>query len=357
MLQPYLDDLERRIDDDEESALYAHWRNFVDGHYSGDIFSPRRSSISAPGIDWPPYRVNAAIEDIEMMLIQQYGLCSDILSGQNDGVLSMGNGYLLCVRANYGTSIIPSLFGVELFTMTEEHNTLPTSWPIAGGKDAIKRLLDQGVPDIYQSLGGKVFRAGERFVQIADRYPGIGQHVHIYHPDLQSPMDLCEVLWGSSLFLDTVDEPELVKEFLALITETYLVFLRAWDTLVAAPTDGYAVHWGFLQKGHIMLRDDSAMNFSPDMYREFIMPYDQRLLDAFGGGAMHFCGKGDHYLPHACSLPGMTAINLSQPEYNDMEAIYQTTVDKGIQLLGLQRKTAEDAIARGRSLRGCVHCG
>jgi len=41
-------------------------------------------------------------------------------------------------------------------------------------------------------------------------------------------------------------------------------------------------------------RIDPAMNLSPGMVSEFALPYDQRLLDAFGG-AVHFCGRGDHY--------------------------------------------------------------
>ena len=41
----------------------------------------------------------------------------------------------------------------------------------------------------------------------------------------------------------------------------------------------YGVHWGIMHGGHIMIREDSAMNLSPAMYGEFARPYDQRLLD------------------------------------------------------------------------------
>ena len=39
------------------------------------------------------------------------------------------------------------------------------------------------------------------------------------------------------------------------------------------------------------------MNLSPDMFMEFIFPYNQRLFDIFGGGGDHFCGRGDHFIP------------------------------------------------------------
>jgi hypothetical protein len=105
-----------------------------------------------------------------------------------------------------------------------------------------------------------------------------------------------------------------------------------------------------------MLRDDSAMNFSPEMFDEFIRPYDQELLESFGGGAMHFCGRGSHYIESACTMTGLHAIAMSQPEYNDMETIYRNTVAKGIPLLLFRKSTAQEAIESGRDLHHLVHC-
>ena len=104
-----------------------------------------------------------------------------------------------------------------------------------------------------------------------------------------------------------------------------------------------------------MLRDDSAMNLSSAMFHEFIRPYDQRLLIEFGGGAVHFCGKGDHFIAELTQMPGVYAINLSQPEYNDMESVFRCTVDQGICLLELNRQAAETALVQGRNLHGRVH--
>jgi hypothetical protein len=104
-----------------------------------------------------------------------------------------------------------------------------------------------------------------------------------------------------------------------------------------------------------MLRDDSAMNLSPAMFDEFIKPYDQRLLDAFGGGAIHFCGKGDHYVDRLPHMPGVYAVHMSQPHYNDMEKMLAHTADAGINLLGLEPDAARDIMASGRDLHGRVH--
>jgi hypothetical protein len=348
MIDKYLQDLEARISDSVEEELLSTWTAFAQGNWQGDIFSPRRPAPSAPSIDWPHVLVNDTLDDFERMALQQLEGCSLALAQASDAIL--------CVRANYGTSIIPSLFGAELFIMDRDIDTLPTSWPLKGGKDAIRSLVEAGVPDLNpEVLGGRALAMGRRFVELFEPYPKIRRHVHIYHPDLQGPMDVCELLWGSSIFVDIVDEPELAKALLDLITESYSRFLDEWHTIVP-PRPECAVHWSMLHGGTIMLRDDSAMNFSPPMFEEFIEPYDQRLLDRFGGGAIHFCGRGEHYLHRLPEMRGVNAINMSQPEYNDMETIYRNTVDRGLQIVGLSRDAAEAALADGRDLHGNVHC-
>jgi hypothetical protein len=304
-------------------------------------------------VSWPQVLANEALESFEQMALQQLGVCSE--------TLAKGSGDLLAVRANYGTGIIPTLFGAELFIMEREMDTLPTTRPLSGGSETIRRLIDLGIPDIYHALGGKTLATGQYFLTlfkgcrtcIAD-YPKISRYVHLYHPDTQGPMDICELLWGSGLFLAVVNEPGLVKELLGLITETYIRFMKQWQQIASTPGP-YAVHWGLLHKGTIMLRDDSAMNFSPRMFEEFIEPYDQRLLDEFGGGAAHFCGRGDHYIQQLAGMRGIYAIQLSQPEYNDLEKIFQHTVDRGVQLIGFSQAAAQDAVQRGRKLQGRVH--
>jgi hypothetical protein len=54
-------------------------------------------------------------------------------------------------------------------------------------------------------------------------------------------------------------------------------------------------------------------------------------------------------------LAGLGAINLSQPEYNDMELIFQHSIDRGILIIGLRRDAAEAALRNGRTLHGRVH--
>jgi len=364
MIHQYLEDLERRIDPDVEEALFDGWLGFIEGHCEEQVFSPRRQRAIPPGVEWPHIRVNQALQSFELMALQQLEACSQALAA--------GSGAVMAVRCNYGTGIMPSLFGAELFLMDDAMDTLPTVIPLGGlaattldtarscasgtrATQAVKALLDLGVPDLRQGLGAKVFDMAAYYQELFAPYPKVQRYVRVYHPDLQGPMDICELLWGSGLFLALLELPDLVTELLELVTETYCAFMDAWIGYVPNE-DGYAVHWSMVHRGHIMLRDDSAMNLSPSMFDRFIRPYDQRLLRRYGGGALHFCGRGDHYICRASEMEGLTAVNLSQPECNDMDAIFDHTVERGIAIIGLPRGAAEDALARGRDLYGLVHC-
>jgi hypothetical protein len=338
-------DLEERIDPQIESHLKQEWVDFSYGRFHGEVFKPKRRTVSPPRVEWPQVVVNDALENYELMALQQFHSCSE--------ALAKGTGDLLNVRCNYGTGILPSLFGLELFIMDKELQTLPTIRPL-GTRERVERLLDGKPPEINDGYGRRVLEMGEIFNEILEDYPKIAQTVQVYHPDLQGPLDACELIFGSGLFLELYDRPDLVHHLLELVCVTYFRFMQAWATIHPLRKDGNT-HWGMFHRGNLMLRDDSAMNLSPEMVREFVLPYDQRLLNLFGGGAVHFCGKGDHYLADLCQLQNLYAINLTQPELNNMEYVFTHTVDRGLKLLGLAENAVATASAHGRPLHGCVH--
>jgi len=121
-----------------------------------------------------------------------------------------------------------------------------------------------------------------------------------------------------------MDDPDKVHALLTLVTQTYITMMEKWHKLWPPQKTSY--HWGFMHTGSIVVRNDSAMNFSPVMFREFIAPYDTLLMEKYQGGVVHFCGRGDHYIDQLAQYPGLCAVHLTQPSYNDMEIIFQNTV-------------------------------
>lgn len=326
-LDIYLKDLNDRINPQVEEDILSKWTNFVEGKDKGGVFSPRRLKVSPPNIDWPHIMVNDAIEDIDLMILQQLEMCSNILK--------KGSGEILNFRCNFGTGIIPSLFGAEIFEVEYNLDTLPCCRALPNGKESIKEIVENGMPDLNTALGKKVFDVANRFLEVCKDYPNISKYVVMYVPDTQGPLAISEILWGSDLYMDIFDSPELVHNMMDLAVDTFVAFTKKWYDLVPPITSKHGVDWGLLHKGHVLIRNDAAMNISPDMYDSYVKMYDQKILDEFNGGVIHFCGRGDHYIQFFHEMDGVHAINMSQPECNNMAIIYENTVDKDIQIIGL----------------------
>lgn len=342
-----LADLNGRIIPRVEQDLAAQWERFLDGDVGEGFWVPGRArAAEGPSVAWPDVSVNDAQRDVDAMVLHQFTACS--------GRIMCEGGQALAVRCNYGVGILPSLFGAEIRLMDKTQGNLPTSIPM--GPERCRQLLDKGVPDIHGSLGGNVFRAAARFRELMARYPVVAEHVALYHPDLQGPMDVVELLWGSDLFTAVYLEPDTIHALLNLVTDTYIAFMREWERIVPPTGSATSVHWALRHRGRLMLRDDSAMNFPPELFDEFIRPHDQRILNEFDGGVVHFCGRGDHYIASLCTMDHLFGVNMSQPELNDMERIYTATIDARIPLLGFSRSAAEHARDAGRELRGMVQC-
>ena len=341
----YAEDIENRIDAETEDKLYSDWVCFAEGGWHEDFFAPIRPAKPSSITEWPKFNINDALNDYDLMLVNQLSICNMILQ--------YGSGRLLFARSNYGVGILPSLYGAKPFLMPYKSDTLPSVSPHENGISGIKSIIESGIPNLDSGYSKKVFEFGEMLLEIKAKYPKIGKYMRIDHPDIQGPMDVCELLWGADIFYSMYDNADLLHKLLRNVTDTYTAFLRNWFKL-CPNIDDYHAYFGALHKGSLTLRDDSAMNLSPGMFTEFISEYDGEIYETFGGGAMHYCGRGDHFIKQASNIKNITAINLSQPHLNNMETIFENTIDKGINIILLGKDAVKQAAEHKRPLRGLV---
>lgn len=341
-LAPWLDDLEARLDPVDEQRLLDEWKAFAGRRLASGVFQPRRAAPAPPRVSWPSPSIAEAVADPQAMVLRQLRQCSDRLA--------RGDGGLLCARAEYGTGTLPAVFGVPVVKMESE--TLPGTLPL--GRAAMPALVERG-PDYRAGVWRLTLEVGRAFVACTRGRPGLERHMHIYHPDLQGPMDLLELVWGSECFTAFVEEPELTHAVLRAMTEAYVEALRQWDAAVPDRDPGWCAHWGLLHRGHIMLREDSAMNLSPRMFTQLCAPYDSELLARCGGGAIHACGRVAHFLPLATALPAMHGFNFGQPEMNAPQAIARGTIAVGTPIVGLRPERWTALEQAGIDPRGLVH--
>ena len=158
--------------------------------------------------------------------------------------------------------------------------------------DAPERLLAHGLPEPFAGFGAKALAYYEHFQARAQRETFLGRPITITAPlcGTDGVMTVACNLFGPSFVCEALaDEPERLHKLFNFITEATIHRMTAWRKLagIPVPNDGF----GFA--------DDSVAMISTAMYREHILPYHRRLLDAFSTATqlrgIHLCGDSTRH--------------------------------------------------------------
>lgn len=237
--------------------------------------------LDAAPPDWPlcPYR--ETLDAPEKMLWNE-------LQQVYAGAL-LKDDRMLSVRVNLGTGVVASLFGARLIAIDDQP---PWVEPL-GATESIRAVVERGMPSLQAGWGRRVLAFEQAYRQILDGFPALRGNLRIFVSDTQGPFDTAHLLWGERIYLALHDEPQLVHALLDLITVTTIAFTECQKELIGEPRES-AVHFGYLVPGGVRVVDDVALNLSARLYAEFCRPYNERILAAFGGGYMHYCGDRLH---------------------------------------------------------------
>ena len=350
-IHDYLRDLENRLDEKQEERLLAEYVSFAKRELKSGYFEPKRVP-SPSALEWPQVCFNDTFRDFDMMVYKQ-------LIRANDQ-LATGGGELLALRPSYGIGLIPSMFGSELKFLPDEQDYLPS--PLKLKWEQIEKIIEDyknGVRvDVRGGLGQKCIDAGHYIEELLTPYPKLKKYLHLYTPDTQGPCDIAEALIGSDFYLDLYDEEEAIHDLTEVISDAFIRFVHEWKREFPCCGNELSFDYGLIYKGGILIREDSACNISGAMYDEFFRDADAKIISEFGGGLIHFCGRGDHLVPSFSTVEGVTAINMSQPDMNRMdEVIYPCTVERDIQIIGMPRFEIRRCNRHNTDLRGMVHVG
>jgi uroporphyrinogen-III decarboxylase len=131
--------------------------------------------------------------------------------------------------------------------------------------------------------------------------------------DAQGPLNIALTLCGvENLFVWAYEHPALVHELMDFATEVLISWIRLQKQYAGQPeTSGAFPHAILLPEGFggVCISDDDCGLMSPQMYREFVVPYNSRVFRAFGGGTLHFCGSAEHQLENFLATEGLTGVN------------------------------------------------
>lgn len=131
--------------------------------------------------------------------------------------------------------------------------------------------------------------------------------------DFQGPLTTANQLMGyDKLIYLMYDHPNVMHELMDKVTETLIMWVKKQKEIIGEPLTecigDQQVYTG--KNAGVWFSDDDAVLMSTRTYREFVVPYNSRILQAFGGGCVHYCGNATHHADNFLATRGLKALNI-----------------------------------------------
>ncbi len=302
-------------------------------------FLPLLCEASGQPWDGPDYALTEQVDDPTKMLHEGLVVVGRQLPVASDSVLS--------IRPQFGVGTLCTPFGCE-YELSAKYGS-----PWVTGH-ATKDYLSGLEPDDINFDDSLIPWVCEVTRKLRE---GLAGRVPVFMADTQGPFDIAHQARGHDLLTDIYDDPPFVHHVMELALHVYIESSRRFKEALGEP-DSSGHHSGnlYMENCGVRLCDDSGVMMPPKALDEFILPYHQRALAAFGGGWVHFCGDARQLFDGYVEIPEVRAINFGQPEYYDPAEILSRLMDKGKLYYGAWPKAADESIDQyfGRLL-GCLN--
>ncbi len=217
-------------------------------------------------------------------------------------VKSVNDDFVPCLVPWYGSVILASAFGCRIQTPAGMDPAVdPLIYPVRGPED-VRKLK---VPDPRRDGLMPTVLDCQRYMREHSFLPvGI--------TDCQGPLTTANQLMGyDNLIYLMADHPTVMHALMDVVTEALIAWVRAQKEVTGEPLEqcftDQQVYMG--SHGGVWIADDDAILMSPSTYREFVVPYNARILTAFGGGCIHTCGNTLHQVDNLLATEGLRIFN------------------------------------------------
>jgi hypothetical protein len=249
------------------------------------------------------------------------------------------------IRANFGTVIIPSLFGAHI----EQRDDNPPWVRHFETQDEFLTIFDRDPTDFSQGICPQIIERYQYYRDVIAAYPNLQRCIRIVLPDLQGPLDSLELLRGSTVYEDFIMEPERVEKGLRLMAQAQVRFAEYLNQFTNDGPDNQAHQHATTINGNILIRIDSAIMISPEMYAKQVAHHDEFVLKEMDGGGIHSCGRIDFNIPEIFRVPSIRCFDFGQSYLNDLDPVYKLAMGKKIPLIRI--RADRDELLSGRILK------
>ena len=147
-------------------------------------------------------------------------------------------------------------------------------------------------------------------VMLAER--GAGRYA-VAQTLMRGPSDLAEAILGPELMcLSMYDHPRALRGFLETVTEAFVTILNAQLERIPRVQGGYVNPFGIWAPGTVVRTQCDASAFlSPAQYKEWFLPYDERISEAVGYATIHLHSGSLHTVPALLEVERPQAIQVT----------------------------------------------
>ena len=235
----------------------------------------------AKGAGWPTWEERLA-DPLVMLKAELDNIRSHV---------QVGDDATPTVRVQFGTAQVAAAFGCEMFI---PENNLP-----AAGTHVLTNLQDVYTlpkPSLTAGWYGKLAQWTEVFRE------NLPAGVHIQHPDIQSPFNTAHLIRGNDIMTDLYDDPAAVEALLKLVADYMIDLVPHLKAMISQDREWFFDYFG-LWRGTARISNCTMHMIGPDFYVRHVLPQDIRLMEAIGGGRIHYCGSSQKVVPHFFENP------------------------------------------------------
>lgn len=189
--------------------------------------------------------------------------------------------------------------------------------------DNRNEIFDRGIPDPFCDHGWmqRNWDYFDHFRRLRDKgVEVLGLPIKNPRPSglgTDGPFTLAAELRGGEICVDMLTDPDYFHKLMRFLTEATITRMKAFRKRMDMPEKmddfGYA--------------DDSVAMLGVEQYRQFVMPYHKRLIEAFWTGkgrlSIHLCGDVQRHLPVLHRELGVRSFDTGYPI--DLHEVRQAT--------------------------------
>ncbi len=273
------------------------WLDLYDAHRPGTRLVLVRWMPDLPERPWP--HLENAAERVEWAWLK-YQMQLEQLEWLEDDSLPFLDVYT-------GTEIFAAAFGCRTYY---PENDMPFAMPRIHSAEEVAGI---SIPALDAPPVRILFEMAEELRRRA------GPEALLHMVDLQSPMDICALIWDKTTFYPAlIQEPEAVQE-LARKVQTFLVmFLDEWFARFGRE---FIAHYpDYYMPYGITLSEDEVGAVSGRMFNRLFLPELAALSERYGAMGMHCCANARHQWENWKKIPNLKLLNLVQPPEVTREA-------------------------------------